>query len=79
MKYTEELLLKYNIKSVASISEKSFDSSRIIITNLDDIKYNYDIKTLEINDNSIDKIIKNHIKKVTSKNRKEKLIRLNEI
>jgi hypothetical protein len=51
MRYTEEFLKKNNITSVSMISERGFAFARIIITDVENFKYNYDIKTLRINDN----------------------------
>lgn len=75
MKYPDEFLLKYDIKSIAMISEKSFAFSRIIIKSVDDTEYIYDIKTSEVSVSSIDRIIKKHI----NKKRKEKLTMLNNL
>jgi hypothetical protein len=71
---SEEELLKNNIKSVSIISEKSFEFDRIIIIDIENIEYKYDIKTSEFN--SIDRIVKKHINK---KLRKEKLLKINEV
>ncbi len=76
MKYSDEFLLKYNIKSIAMVSEPSFAFARIIITSVDAIEHIYDIKTSEVTESSMDSVIKKHIIK---KLRKEKLIMLNNL
>jgi hypothetical protein len=77
MKYTEEQLKKYGIRSVSAISEASF-KPRIIVRNLDSTEYFYDID--ELTESAIDDILDKHIKEYyICEIRKEKLEKLNEI
>ena len=75
---SEEYLRRYGIKSVSTIAEGTM-SPVMYIKHFDNSSYRYSIIREDMIDDGINLIIKNHIKEIILKNRKEKLIRLNEI
>lgn len=75
---SEEDLKRYGIKSVSTIAEGTLLPA-MYIKHLDDTFYRYNLTREDMSGDVLNQIIRNHIQKVILKNRKEKLIRLNEL
>ncbi len=75
---SEEYLRQYGIKSVSTIAEGTM-LPVMYIKHFDSSSYRYSLTREDMTDDGINLIIKNHVKEIILKNRKEKLIRLNEI
>lgn len=74
---SEEYLKKYGMKSISTISEATM-LPIMYIKHLDESVYRYTMTREDMTEDGISLIIKNHVKEIILKNRKEKLIRLNE-
>jgi hypothetical protein len=74
---SEEYLKKYGMKSISTIAEATM-LPVMYIKHLDESVYRYTMTREDMTEDGISLIIKNHVKEIILKNRKEKLIRLNE-
>lgn len=74
---SEEYLKKYGMKSISTIAEATM-LPVMYIKHLDESVYRYTMTREDMTEDGIILIIKNHVKEIILKNRKEKLIRLND-